>query len=674
MKTISGCRILWGKNRGLAGFAIHLLHTVWRTGRKHAFIVVYLFLSACAAIAQNLDSLENQLKLRTLSPKEKIRICDDLSWGYSSVDYHKAVQYAQKGAVLAEQEGDKKMVATFYLNTGIAYYMASLHDSALVHLSKALQTATSIGDENLQSAIYGAYGNLYNVQGDYKKALDYYMKALPLAEKVNKPQRVRSLLGNTGSVFNSLRNYAQAEKYFRKSLKLSRELDDTSGMGQAYDGLATVLSFQNKADSAIVFERLAVEAFRKSGEKHFEAASLAGLASIYFKDSENHRLAEKYGLEALSLSEETEIPSYIANALNILSNVCLAQKRYGDCLAYAQKAIETDTTEFSIYSNLVANMALSNIYLGNKDKARTYFDKYTAMINERANENYQKSVSETEIKYETEKKELQIAALLKQKALYGAITITTLTTILLLLLIVYLRYRFVRQKKLIAEQRIINLEQEKKLIATQSILEGENAERTRLARDLHDGLGGMLSLVKLKLHKLKGNAIVPQTEIPVLQNALETLDQAIRELRHVAHNLMPESLTREGLQAALTDFCNDIPHAEIHFFGTEEALGESYKITSFRILQELVNNALKHSQATQVIVQVIIDDNRLNLIVSDNGKGFDTSKTDFSKTSGLNNLKSRVDLHAGRITIQSGPDRGTEVEIEFQLNNQSQTT
>lgn len=647
---------------------------LYKTGLIFATLAVFIFLTGFEASAQNLDSLERELSIKSLSANEKIRIFDDLSWGYSSVNYRKAVLYAQKGIELAEQENDIKMVATFYLNTGIAYYMESMHDSALIHYAKALQTGTSIGDANLQSAVYGAYGNLYNVRGDYKKALDYYLKALSLAEKINKLQRVRTLLGNIGSVFNSLHNYTQAEKYFRKSLKLSQELNDVSGQGQAYDGLATVFSAQNNADSAIAYENRAIEAFRQTGEKHFEAVSVSGLATLYYKHKKNYEKAREYGLTALSLSEETKISSYIANSLNILSNICLSQQEYSDCLAYAQKGIETDTMNFDVYSNLVANMALSNIYLGAKDEARAYLDKYTSMINERANESYQKSVSEMEIKYETEKKELQITALLKQKKLYGTITITTVTIILLLLLSVFLRYRVVKQKKLIAEQKITNLEQEKKLIATQSILEGENTERARLARDLHDGLGGMLSLVKLKLQKEKRSESASGSEQVLFHDALETLDQAIRELRHVAHNLMPESLTSEGLKAALTDFCNDIPQTEVHFFGTEERLVENYKIASFRILQELINNALKHSGAMQIIVQVIIDNDRLNLIVSDNGKGFDVSKTDFSKTSGLNNLKSRVNSLAGRMTIQSETDKGTEVEIEIQFNNQQQIT
>ncbi len=295
------------------------------------------------------------------------------------------------------------------------------------------------------------------------------------------------------------------------------------------------------------------------------------------------------------------------------------------------------------------------------------------MINLKANENNMKSISKTGVQYETEKKEEQISALLKQKRLYGIITFTTIAVILLLLLIVFLRYRIVKQKKLIAEQRVINLEHEKKLIATQSILEGENAERTRLARDLHDGLGGMLSLVKLKLYNVKENMVVPQSKLPLFQNAMETLDQAIRELRHVAHNLMPESLMHEGLKAALTDFCNDIPQAEIQFFGSEQRLEESYRITSFRILQELVTNALKHADATHITVQVIIDDDRLDLIVSDNGRGFDIANTDLTLTSGLNNLRSRAELLGGRMTIQSDPGKGTEAEIEFILNDKSQT-
>jgi signal transduction histidine kinase len=214
-------------------------------------------------------------------------------------------------------------------------------------------------------------------------------------------------------------------------------------------------------------------------------------------------------------------------------------------------------------------------------------------------------------------------------------------------------------------QRISELETERQLTATQALLQGEEAERKRLARDLHDGLGGMLSVIKLNLTNMKGNAILPETDIPAFENALEMLDGSIRELRRVAHNLMPESLMRYGLKAALSDFCGSIDLVKFHYFGNDQRMDERYEVAVFRIAQELVNNAIKHSKSRQINVQVIQEQERINLVVQDNGIGFNPDKLKDMNTSGLSSIRSRVESLKGQLDFFSEPQKGTEVQVNF---------
>src|SRR4029079_1184344 len=153
------------------------------------------------------------------------------------------------------------------------------------------------------------------------------------------------------------------------------------------------------------------------------------------------------------------------------------------------------------------------------------------------------------------------------------------------------------------KQRILELETEKKLAATEAVLKGEEQERTRLAKDLHDGLGGMLSGIKYSLNTMKGNMIMTPENAQAFERSMDMLDSSIREMRRVAHNMMPEALVKFGLDTALKDFCNDIKQSgalaiSYQSYGLENsAIDQTTAITIYRIVQELVNNTIKHAAA-----------------------------------------------------------------------------
>lgn len=234
-----------------------------------------------------------------------------------------------------------------------------------------------------------------------------------------------------------------------------------------------------------------------------------------------------------------------------------------------------------------------------------------------------------------------------------------------MILLLHLRNKNTKAKKQLADNKVIQLEQEKQLVATQSVLEGETAERTRLARDLHDGLGGMLSAVKLNLFDMKKDVIIEEEDVFRFNKVLEMLDKSMRELRRVAHNMMPESLSRYGLNIALSDFCDSLPNVKFHRFGNNERLNQKLEIIVYRTVHELVNNALKHAEATEINVQLLQEEDRVSVTVQDNGKGFDpTVKTDGI---GLISIQNRVTSFNGTMNICSKTGEGTEVNVDFKV-------
>lgn len=212
---------------------------------------------------------------------------------------------------------------------------------------------------------------------------------------------------------------------------------------------------------------------------------------------------------------------------------------------------------------------------------------------------------------------------------------------------------------------------EKQLLAAQALLQGQQEERTRLAKDLHDGLGGILSSTKYAFGNIRDKYVVAPEHAEAFDRGMEMLDKSIIELRRVAHNMMPEALVNFGLHTALQDYCGSINQTgalQLNYqaFDVDEAaIATATASTIYRIVQELVNNALKHAAARNVLVQLVRKGNTLSITVEDNGKGFDK---DIFKTGhggmGYQNLKDRIAYLNGTLDIETAPGNGTSVNIE----------
>ncbi|MGC4103157.1 sensor histidine kinase [Ferruginibacter sp.] len=245
--------------------------------------------------------------------------------------------------------------------------------------------------------------------------------------------------------------------------------------------------------------------------------------------------------------------------------------------------------------------------------------------------------------------------------------------VLIAALIALLLFRNFKQKQKLQQQRIAELETQQQLTATEAVLKGEEQERTRLAKDLHDGLGGMLSGIKYSFNTMRGNLIMTPENAQAFERSMDMLDSSIREMRRVAHNMMPEALVKFGLNTALKDFCNDITgsgalQVSYQSIGVDElAINQTTAITVYRIVQELLNNTIKHAAAKTAVVQLTKTNDLLTVTVEDDGKGFDTSILKRSKGIGWDNIQNRVEFLKANLDVQSKPDEGTSVHIEINI-------
>ena len=202
------------------------------------------------------------------------------------------------------------------------------------------------------------------------------------------------------------------------------------------------------------------------------------------------------------------------------------------------------------------------------------------------------------------------------------------------------------------------------------MLKGQEEERSRLAKDLHDGLGGMLSGVKISFSNMKENMILDAANTASFEKSITQLDSTIAELRKVAHNLMPEALVKFGLKNAVKDYCDSMElsgNTKIicEQFGPERELGNAADVNVYRIIQELINNAVTHGAASQILVQLTKTPGKVLITVEDNGNGFDLAAQQKSTGIGLSNIKHRVNYFNGNIDIESSLGEGTTVNIEL---------
>ncbi|MDR2683739.1 MAG: sensor histidine kinase [Dysgonamonadaceae bacterium] len=539
------------------------------------------------------------------------------------------------------------MESVFNEYTGRIYVGKALYDSALIYFDKALQLAIEAKDSRQEASVYTSYSVVYGNQSKYNELLEYQLKALKIAEKTKDKQGILASLGNIGSAYSALQDNEHAIQYSERALALAEELNLGTWIVQSHYSLG--ISYYELKDYKKAEEHF-LKALALSKQEHYdimESYSHIALSELYSGGLNDMAKAEQYVKEGLAIAERLHNPALVANAYKGLSNIYRKQDNYKECDLAATKAWELDSINMDIGINVTANLAYANIQLGNKQKAILFFDKYHELVHKYNEKSLHESLVEQEVKYETEKKEQKITAMEKEKLLYTWIILLVIV-ISIALLVIYL------YNKRLSNQRIKQLEQEKQIEVSKSVIEGETIERKRLARELHDGLGGMLSAVKINLDS-----------IDHIENARTLLDHSIEELRRVARNLMPVALLRYGLKTSLDDFCRAFPPVHFHFFGEDKRISENLELLIYRCVIELVNNAVKYSEAENINVQLIQNENSLSLTVHDDGRGFDPDKV--QQGLGLKNLSDRLTVLNGKLDIHSVPGQGTEINVELAI-------
>lgn len=627
------------------------------------FIVITLSLAWTTAVsAQNrTEALERSLACGALPVPERIAIYDTLSWGYLDSDLGKALAYAAEGLELARDGRHRTGEGRLSHNLGVVYYRLSDFAQAEEHLIRAADIAVDMNDRALEMNVYASTGNLYNTRRNFKRAMEYYQRALDIAGELGDESKMSHLYSNMGTVMSVQNQWQRSLPLYYRSQEIAERLKDTRQMALVHFNLGLAYRSLGVKDSAGFHIMEADRLADIAGVRSLKASTLMGLASYYNWNDEREKALET-NIKALSIAEEVGSPSVITDSKKNVAFSHLA-------LGHDRKVLEMvdeilpglDSTEYKQFYDLHYAATVANIRTGNKAAALEHLEGMLWNIGKNNDEESWNALAEMETRYETEKKELRIAALADENKLYLTLAIVAGLAIVILALTLIIYNRYQRLKRLRSQEELDQVRRESQLVAANSLLTGEIHERGRLSRELHDGLGGLLTMIKLNLSQAR------DPRDPKIDSAIILTDHAIADMRRMAHNLMPESLRRFGLKSIIEQYCAGMDIISFHFFGQERRFDERVELNFYRISGELINNALKHSAATEINVQVVMTEDILSLTVADNGRGF--SKEDVHD--GLITVRSRAEILGACMNIYSEPGHGAEITVELELNGKT---
>lgn len=628
--------------------------------KRRLLSILLSALCCCTAMAEysdhrnrKQDSLETVLQSNPPQGENLIKLYDNLMWGYLQTDAEKSKRYAQNLIDEATKQDAPLSVQDGYRVLGLQYYGACIYDSAQYYFDLALEWTQKMKGhkrnysdadiDNALSALYGTLANMHNMQGRIHIANEYYLKALKLFELHGWNESAAICYYNLGETYLEMSNNPQAEHYYRKSIEFADMTGDSLIIVMPRTGLAITLLNEKKPDEALSHALEALAYYQNHADEEGEVLldTYVLLSRIYQLGYGNLDKAQDYMDEAHRLMPLLYVPSNNSDALSQQASICNDRKEWRKTVMWADSALVVNAQD--PHHNIDLYKFLANAYagLGKAAEAQKYIELLVSGMGELSTEQFQSSLSEMEVIYETGKKEARISQM-EQEARMHQLQIVVLLVIIVALIIVSLVVWLI-------------IMQRRRLAMIEAKMQGEADERTRLGRDLHDRLGSLLTAIRLSAEAETSAS-----------NKISTLAaEAQTEMRRVAHHLMPESLHHDGLRTALHDFVETLPIVTFHFTGTDRRLTEQQETMLYCTAHELVNNALRHAHARHIGLQLLLTDEYAALIVSDDGTGIDPQHQNHSGM-GLANIRTRTEAFNGRLDISSN-EHGTEINVEIPL-------
>lgn len=637
------------------------------------FIACFIVFSAANPLVQQIDSLKRELK-KELPASEKAKIFGDLSWYYNSLNLDSAFHYGTQALEMSRQLNDRKLTAQSLSDMGAIYFVKGDIDQALNHYEESLQMREEDGDKEGMASLHFKLGAVYYRKMALEKSMDYYLQALRYYEEMGNEGVVANLYSNIAVTYTALRNYPKALEFLQKAEEFFEDKNMGAPLANTQLAIGNVYISSKDTSRGISYYEKTLQTSKSSGNFIAEATAYNNLGNI-LTERGRHREAIEFINKALQIRQREKLESDAASAnLSLAINhsrlgnykqskdLLLSSLAHFEATGYGEKL-------GSVYFQLIAAYA----GLHKMDSVFHYMNLFVANASEVLDEKVIEVSNELETKYQTEKKEQQIE-LLNQESAIHQLKLRNRTLWLAALVFLLLgggltAYLLFKQRKLKEEARLQEEIRRQQETATRAVLDAEEKERRRIAGDLHDGVGQILSAALLNLKQVNKGLKSEGTLNPeVIDDAIRMVEDSYDEMRSISHQMMPNALVKFGLVSAVREFVNKIDGNVIRISlgvsGLDGRLEGQTETVLYRVIQECVNNVIKHAQATNMSIQLAHDQSGTTLAIEDNGVGFDPATIDWSADGmGLINMRSRLEILNGELEIDSRPGKGTSITI-----------
>ncbi len=578
--------------------------------------------------------------------------------------HEKSKALIAKARVAADVTGDYDLKTIVFGNAAIGCFYRGEYDSALVQFEAFLALALE-HQHNEDIAIASNNIGLLNLNmGNYHKAYDGFVIAATAFETLGYEESLSQVYNNIALANRELDNFEEALKYNRLSIAMKRRLGDTKGLIASYANIGSVYEhLEAQIDSALYYYDLALPMAKEVRDTRNLLNIYAGLITTH-QQLANYDQSIAMADEAYLVLEEFEDQEMKARIDADMAHVYLDMGAFEKAVALAAASLEISSANGYRLVTQHNYDVLSEGYggIGAYRQAYEYQKALTLLSDSILNENKSNQIAELQAKYETEKKEQTIA--LQQAEITGqqARNQLNLAVILGLVLIIGMLIALILLVRSRARKRqaLLVMEAETLLRETQiaAAIDSQESERKRVARDLHDGFGQMISVLNLNLKSLEKGTVSKEK---VFDESAKILEDMYRELKGICFNLMPETLIRNGITHALKEFAERInrtdgPKVNTDDYGLDERLNDLQEISVYRITQEWVNNIIKYSDAEKITISLTKDEEEITLLIEDDGAGFDPQLLIKGSGNGWKNMQTRTNLIKGTLELETTVD------------------
>lgn len=627
-------------------------------------LVLSCFFVCCHAVAQsNTDSLLKQLPSK--QGTDKINALSQISKSIRTRNADSAKQLALQALQLSKNQqyiygelnATNKLAAVHVLN--------AKYDSAII-LAGSVLASPQAKDDAIRAESYSSMAASNWHLGKPDDAIMNYMRSADLWQKQKNMGEYGGALVGIGYVYQSQNKLAEAEKYIKLGLEAIKTSDNVHALANAYHALANTYGMNNKLKEALAIDSIGLELAYKHNIDYSLSMFYDNMANCYMYSGDFEKSFELFK-KCIPLDQKRGNNKQLSDTYLNLGNLFLMQQKPDAAIRFLDSSIIlADASGYKLGKRNSLQL-LSDAYKakGDDKKALEYLNKMIVVKDSIVNEAREKKIVELQSLYETDKREkellLQKEQLSKQR--YIMIGISAL-----FVMVVVLMYMLYRRRQLKQEARLQAEIIKQQDIATRSVLEAEEKERKRIASDLHDGVGQMMSAVKMNLSSLASKIqLANQNDAALLDKTILLVDESCREVRSVSHNMMPNALLKAGLSSAVKEFIDKIDHnklqVNLYTEGLQQRMANNVETVLYRVIQEIVNNVIKHAEANQLDISLIKDADGISCTVEDNGKGFDISSMENLEGIGLKNIQTRINYLKGTVEWDSSIGKGTLVAI-----------